>query len=94
MGIALTRYDGTGMANRWFQHRSDSQKIKDPYKQPAHLAVHMRLPQFFYAETGAASATGVDPGRFSFSNARGSWIGFATVSTTDHDRTDRKKLVG
>ena len=54
----------------------------------------MRLPQFFYAETGAVSGTGVDPGRFSFSNARGSWIGFATVSTTDHDRTDRKKLVG
>ena len=28
VGIALTRYDGTGVANRWFQHRSDSQKIR------------------------------------------------------------------
>jgi hypothetical protein len=40
------------MATRWFQHRSDFQKIKDPYQQPARLAIHMRLQQLFYAETG------------------------------------------
>ena len=77
--LLLLGMTGSSLATRWFQHRSDFQKIKDPYQQPARLAIHMRLQQLFYAETGAASCTVIYLGRFNFSNARCSWIGFATV---------------